>query len=107
MNYDIVLTENAEEDLEAFVSFILHEKQNPQAARSILDDFDQTTDILSRTAGRLKLCDNPRLRALGYHRINFMSHRYFMLYRIEGNTVYKAKQQSTTSIGAAVPHGRG
>ena len=52
MNYDIVLTENAEEDLEAFVSYILHEKQNPQAARSILDDFDQTT----RTAGSLKLC---------------------------------------------------
>ena len=68
MNYDIVLTENAEEDLEAFVSYILHEKQNPQAARSILDDFDQT-DILSRRAGSLKLCDNPRLRALGYHRI--------------------------------------
>ena len=78
MNYDIVLTENAKEDLEAFVSYSLHEKQNPQAARSILDDFDQTTDILSGTAGR----------ALGYHRINFMSHRYFMLYRIEGNTVY-------------------
>ena len=56
MNYDIVLTENAKEDLEAFVSYILHEKQNPQAARSILDDFDQTTDILSRTAGSLKLC---------------------------------------------------
>lgn len=55
MNYDIVLTENAEEDLEAFVSYILHEKQNPQAARSILDDFDQTTDILSRTAGSLKI----------------------------------------------------
>lgn len=34
MNYDIVLTENAEEDLEAFVSYILQEKQNPQAARS-------------------------------------------------------------------------
>ena len=34
------------------------------------------------------MCDNPRLRTLGYHRINFMSHRYFMLYRIEGNTVY-------------------
>lgn len=55
MNYDIVLTENAKEDLEAFVSYILQEKQNPQAARSILDDFDQTTDILSRTAGSLKI----------------------------------------------------
>ncbi len=36
----------------------------------------------------LKLCDNPKLRVLGYRRINFLSHRYFMLYRIENDTVY-------------------
>lgn len=36
----------------------------------------------------LKLCDNPKLRVLGYRRINFLSHRYFMLYRIENNIVY-------------------
>ena len=43
---------------------------------------------MSNVAGSLKLCDNPKLRELGYYRINFLSHRYFMLYRIENDTVY-------------------
>lgn len=36
----------------------------------------------------LKFCDNPKLRDLGYRRINFLSHQYFMFYRNENDTVY-------------------
>ncbi len=36
----------------------------------------------------MKVCDNPRLQSLGYRRINFQQHRYFMLYRIENDVVY-------------------
>ena len=36
----------------------------------------------------LNVCDNPRLQSLGYRRINFQQHRYFMLYRIENDVVY-------------------
>ena len=50
----------------------------------MLNDFEVTKQSLSRTAGSLKLCDNPKLKALGYRRMNFLSHRYFMLYRLEG-----------------------
>ena len=39
-------------------------------------------------AESLKLCENPRLQMLGYRRINFLSHRYFMLYRIEEDIVF-------------------
>ena len=38
-------------------------------------------------AGSLKLCDNPKLRQLEYRRINFLNHRYFMLYRIEDDVL--------------------
>ena len=59
-----------------------------QAARNYLNDFEATKTSLSNVAGSLKFCDNPKLRVLGYRRINFLSHRYFMLYRIENNIVY-------------------
>ena len=59
-----------------------------QAARNLLNDFETTKISLSKVAGSLKLCDNPKLRELGYRRINFLAHRYFMLYRIENDTVY-------------------
>ena len=39
-------------------------------------------------ASSLNVCDNPRLQSLGYRRINFQQHRYFMLYRIENDVVY-------------------
>ena len=88
MDYKVVLMEDAEEDLDKFINFLLNVKKSEQAARNLLNDFEATKISLSNVAGSLKLCDNPRLKLLGYRRINFLSHRYFMLYRIEGNTVF-------------------
>ncbi len=34
-------------------------------------------DILAEVTGSLKLCDNEKLRSLGYRRISFKFHRYF------------------------------
>ena len=73
-----------EEDLDRFITYLLFEKKSEQAARNLLNDFEATKTSLANVADSLKLCDNPKLRALGYRRINFgLSHRYFMLYRIE------------------------
>ena len=80
--------EDAEEDLDKFVRYLLLEKKSEQAARNLLDDFESTIVSLSHIAGSLKECENPRLKELGYRRINFMTHRYFMLYRIDGDTVF-------------------
>ena len=82
MDYKVVVTKDAEENLERFVQYLLFEKQNSQAAANVLNDFEETVQVLSHVAGSLKLCDHPRLNALGYRKIHFLSHRYFMLYRI-------------------------
>lgn len=88
MDYKVVITEGAEGDLDVFVTYLLFEKKSEQAARNLLNDFEATKISLSNVAGSLKLCDNPKLKELGYRRINFLSHRYFMLYRIEENIVF-------------------
>lgn len=85
MEYKVVITPDAEEDLDRYIRYLLFEKNNGQAASNVLNDFEATKQSLSRVAGSLKLCENPKLREFGYRRINFLSHRYFMLYRIEGN----------------------
>ena len=87
MEYRIVVTADAEADLESFIRYLLFEKKSEQAAANVLNDFEATKQNLVRVAGSLKFCDNPRLRELGYRRINFASHRYFMLYRIEKDQV--------------------
>ena len=88
MDYKVVVTAEAEEDLNQFIQYLLLAKKNKQAAKNVLDDFEDTVELLKHVAESLKTCDNPRLQSLGYHRINFQKHRYFMLYRIEDDVVY-------------------
>lgn len=87
MEYKVIITSDAENDLDGFIKYLLFEKKNEQAASSLLNDFQATVKSLSQVAESLKLCDNPKLKSLGYRRINFLSHRYFMLYRIDEDKV--------------------
>ena len=88
MTYKVVVTRDAEEDLDNFIKYLIVEKKNMQAAENVLNDFDTTIESLKHVAGSLKLCENPKLRQLEYRRINFLNHRYFMLYRIVDQVVF-------------------
>lgn len=88
MDYKVVVTRDAEEDLDRFIKYLIFEKENMQAVENVLNDYDATIESLKHVAGSLKLCDNPRLHRLEYRRINFLNHRYFMLYRIVDNIVF-------------------
>lgn len=48
----------------------------------------ETAKRLSHMADNLKLCDNLRLRSLGYRIIHLKHHRYFMVYKIVERSVY-------------------
>ncbi len=72
MDYKIVVTAEAEEDLNQFIQYLFFAKKNKQAAKkNVLDDFENTIKKLKYVASSLKVCDNPRLQSLGYRRINF------------------------------------
>lgn len=88
MDYKIVVTKDAEDDLERFIKYLIIEKRNTQAAENVLNDYDATIESLKHVAGSLKLCDNLRLHQLEYRRINFLNHRYFMLFRIVDHLVF-------------------
>lgn len=88
MDYKVVVTRDAEEDLERFIKYLIIGKESMPAAENVLNDYDATIESLRHVAGSLKLCDNPRLRQLEYRRINFLTHRYFMLYRVVDNVVF-------------------
>lgn len=74
MDYKIVIMQDAEEDLDRFVRYLLFEKKSEQAARNLLDDFEETKVRLSRVAGSLKECANPYLKEIGYKRILWLFH---------------------------------
>lgn len=60
MDYRVVVTRDAEEDLERFIQYLSIEKKNMQAAENVLNDYDATIESLKYVAGSLKLCDNPK-----------------------------------------------
>ena len=88
MGYKVVVTPDAEADLDSFVSYLLFEKQNPQAAGNLLDDFEETKNRLADVATSLNYCENSKLKKLGYRRINFKNHNYFLLYRVKDDIVF-------------------
>ena len=88
MDYKVIITEDAEADLDRFLHYLILEKKNEQAACNLIDDFETTINILTHAAESLKMCEKEHLKELGYRRINFMSHRYFMLYKVEEDTVF-------------------
>ena len=61
MDYKVVVTDEAEEDLNQFIQYLLFAKKNKQAARNVLDDFEDTVKRLKYVASSLKICDNPHL----------------------------------------------
>ncbi len=82
MDYKVVITIDAESDFIRHIRYILEKFYNDQAAKSVADDFEETKNSLAKSAGSLQYCENPRLRALGYKRINYLHHDYFMLFRV-------------------------
>ena len=86
MDYRVMITDDAFDDLDNILYHLLFELKNEQAARNVLDDFDATKDRLSQIAGSIRLCENPLLRKRGYRRLEFQKHSYFMMYRLEGST---------------------
>ena len=86
--YRVSVTADAKADLKRYKDYLVDEKKNRQAARNVVLDFSQTKDDLKKSAGSLAEPESQKLLERGLKRINFRSHDYFLLYRIEGSRVF-------------------
>lgn len=87
-DFRVILTNKAEIQAQKILDYIFYELENVPAAFSVEQDMKETIVRLSHAANSLKLCDEPKLKALGYRVIHFKRHRYFMLYKIINDCVY-------------------
>ena len=51
MEYKVVVTADAEEDLNQYIRYLLMVKKSDQAAKNVLDDFEATIRSLKSVAG--------------------------------------------------------
>lgn len=88
MDYKVILSDFAKQQLDNILFYICITLSNETAARSVLQDAENTMQQLARSGGSLKLCDEPDLAKYGYRKIHFSSHRYIMLYIVEGKEIH-------------------
>lgn len=87
-SFNVIISPKALFQLNSYIDYLQYTLLNDQAARNVWQDALETRKRLSEAAGSLDFCTHPLLKKNGYHIIHFLRHRYLMLYRIEGRTVY-------------------
>ena len=88
MIYKVILSDFAKLQLDDILFYISMTLGNETAARSVLQDAEETMQKLTQIGSSLKICDEPELAQYGYRKIHFSSHRYIMLYTLEGGEAH-------------------
>lgn len=87
MQYRIEISELAEKQYDNILNYLLNRKKNPQAISNVMEDFDYTVGQLKSKADVFGYCRDERLRAMGFRKLHFKSHRYLFVYRIQSDRV--------------------
>lgn len=87
MSFKVELSELASAQYDKFLAYIYFVLKNPQAAGSLMQDFDDTIKVLEEQADYLGYCRSEQLRKLGFHKVHFKRHRYLFVYRVRNEKV--------------------
>lgn len=88
MDYKVVFTENALEDMDSIVEYLIGNLRNQQAVNRFITSIQSGVLTLNNSAESFQLCINDKLRVMGYRRLNLEKTKYFLLYRVESSIVY-------------------
>lgn len=58
---------------------------NTSAAEAVYEDFQATLDAIQMMGERIPIGEHPIMQKRGLRRINFRNHRYYLVFRIQGN----------------------
>jgi plasmid stabilization system protein ParE len=87
MQFNVEMSELAERQYDSILSYTANKLKNPQALKNIMDDFDNTIEILGNMADSFGYCKSKRLKEMGLHKIGFAKHRYLFVYRVNNSKV--------------------
>ena len=88
MEYKLIITEQAEEQLEACVHYLLYQLKNQQAATHFLNEMEKLYDRLEDNPYQFPKCGDVYLEGRGYREAIIPKMEYLVIYRMENDTVY-------------------
>jgi len=83
MTYKIIVSKDANRDIDEIVSYIVHELKNTRAAMSFLDGVEKSYTGITENPFMYSLCNDARLYKEGYRKIVIKN--YLIFYRVDEN----------------------
>ena len=90
MGYRVIVSESADEDLDAILAYMIEKLENPTAAIHFADEVDKIYDNLSRHPEMFGFSLDERLAEKGYRRVAIGN--FVMLYRVEEGEMQAEKR---------------
>ena len=84
MAYNLVITNDANNELDKIVDYIAVNLQNTKAASDFLDQVDSSYDLLIDNPRIYQLCDYPAFKEKQYRKV--VINNYIMIYKIDEAT---------------------
>ncbi len=88
MDYKLIITKTAEDQIDNIVGYVAKVLNNVTAAKSILSDIELAYTKLENSAEIFPYCNDSYLEGRGYRKINLKRHDYVIIYRVEETRVY-------------------
>lgn len=88
MAYKLLITKEANNDIDEIIEYIVNVLKNPIAARNFLDEIEKSYTIISDNPLTFSLCSDNRLRNDGYRKIPIKNYIVFYKVNKKANTVY-------------------
>lgn len=79
--YEVVVSPEAEADLDRIIRYIAADLRNPPAATALADKIEARLCELETMPGKFSFCKDAFLRAMGYRRAQVGNHK--IIYRID------------------------
>lgn len=87
MAYKLVISKNANENIDNIIDYVVNNLYDLQAARLILDDIETAYKKLEDSAEIYALCNDSYLASKGYRKLLLDKHNYVILYQLVNNEV--------------------
>ena len=90
MAYKLIVSNNAEDDIDKIIGYIMNDLVNDQAAKAILDDIENAYLKLEEAAEIYPLCNDSYLASKGYRQLPLDKHGYLIIYQVLRDEVHIA-----------------
>lgn len=88
MGYRIIITDEANGQVDDIIDYVVNVLKNLTAARAIIDDIELAYKRIESSAEAFAYCEDSYIAAKEYRKLALDNHDYVIIYRVEEDLAY-------------------